>query len=224
MANLRVGQTLGVQIGARIGQHRLVDVEAEAALEAVGKQFERPPGAGAEIEEKAERPVAQRFLHRLLDVALGDVQRANVVPVGRMFFEKDLRRSFAVALQGIGALAIKPYRSFRRIDVGDQAQRQAAAGVAVGEVEIDPAPFPEALDQPGLVKQLQMAADAGLALTQDESQVLDVQFASREQQQDAQARRLGSRFQGRNQVRCSNLGSARHCQQDIKICLYVKQE
>ena len=81
------------------------------------------------------------------------MQRADVVPVGRMFFEEDLSCSFAVALQRIGAFAIKPYRSFSRIDVGDQAQRQTAANVAVGEVEVDPAPFPEALDQPSLVKQ-----------------------------------------------------------------------
>ena len=101
-------------------------------MEAVGKKFERSAGTGAEIEEERERPFAQRFLHGLLDVALGDVERPDVIPVGGMFFEENLSRSFAVTFQRIGAFAIEPYQSFGRIDVGDQAQCQATADLPIG--------------------------------------------------------------------------------------------
>ena len=62
-------------------------------------------------------------------------------------------------------------------------------------MEIDPAALAEALDQPGLGQQLQMTADARLALPEDPRQILDVELAGGEQQQDAQARRLGRRLE-----------------------------
>ena len=69
---------------------------------------------------------------------------------------------------------------------------EASCGFAayIGEAEEHPAPLAEARDQPRLCHQLQVAADARLALSEDLGQVLDVQFAAGEQRQDAQARRL----------------------------------
>ena len=49
-------------------------------------------------------------------------------------------------------------------------------------MKVDPAPFSKALDQAGFTEKFQMAAEARLALAEDERQILDVQFAGLEQQ------------------------------------------
>ena len=70
------------------------------------------------------------------------------------------------------------------------AQASAAFGAAVGEAEEDPGALAEAADEARFHHQLQMPADARLALAEHLGQVLDVQLAAREQRQDAQARGL----------------------------------
>ena len=51
------------------------------ALSARGaEQFDHPPGAGADIDQPADRLVAKRRGDRLLDLAFGDVERADAVP------------------------------------------------------------------------------------------------------------------------------------------------
>ncbi len=61
-------------------------------------------------------------------------------------------------------------------------------------------PFAEALDEAGLGHELQMPADARLALAEDLGQVLDVQLAAGQQRQDAQPRRLAGAAQGGKRV------------------------
>ena len=70
------------------------------------------------------------------------------------------------------------------------ARGERAFGAALGEAEEHPGAFAEALDEPGLGHQLQMPADARLALAEDLGEVLDVQLAGGEQRQNAQARGL----------------------------------
>ena len=70
------------------------------------------------------------------------------------------------------------------------AEASCGFAASIGEAEEHPAPLAEARDQPGLGHQLQVTADARLALSEDLGQVLDVQLAAGEQRQDAQPRRL----------------------------------
>ncbi len=140
------------------------------------------PGARAEIDEKAERTWSHRVAHRGLDVAFGDMKRANAVPVGGVFFKERLHAAFALALQSVRAFAVPTQHRIVAVDFGDQSERQAAPREAIGDVEVDPAAVSEALDQPRLRQELQMAADAWLALIKDQRQVLDVEFACSEQQ------------------------------------------
>ena len=128
------------------------------------------------------------------------MQGADAVPVGGVRVEIGLRRGFALALQGLGALAIAGDDAIRTVDEAEDVEREPPAGGPVGDVEIGPAPLAEALDQTGFGEQLQMPADARLALPEDHRQVLDAQFAGREQQQDAQARRLGRRLERRYDI------------------------
>ena len=78
------------------------------------------------------------------------------------------------------------------------AEASAASLPDIGQAEEHPAPLAEARDQPGLGHQLQMPADARLALPEDLGQVLDVQLAAGEQRQDAQPRGLARGAQGRS--------------------------
>ena len=70
------------------------------------------------------------------------------------------------------------------------AEASAASLPDIGEAEEHPAPLAEARDEPSLGHQLQVTADARLALSKDLGQVLDVQLAAGEQRQDAQPRGL----------------------------------
>ena len=44
------------------------------------EQLDHPAGAGADVDQPAERLVAERAADRLLDLAFGDVKRADLVP------------------------------------------------------------------------------------------------------------------------------------------------
>ena len=48
------------------------------------KQLEHAPGAGAEIDEQREGPLPERLVNRGFDVSLGDMQRADPVPLAGM--------------------------------------------------------------------------------------------------------------------------------------------
>ena len=65
------------------------------------------------------------------------------------------------------------------------AEASSASLPPLGQAEEHPAPLAEARDQPSLGHQLQMTADARLALSEDLGQVLDVQLAAGKQRQDA---------------------------------------
>ena len=132
MAHLRARQLRLRQVAAGVGKHRVAEVEADAALVAVGEQLEDAPGAGAEIDQQLERTVPQRLDDGLLDVVLGDMQGANAVPVGGVRLEIGLRRGFALALQGVGALTVAGDDAVGAVDKVEDVERQPAAGRAVG--------------------------------------------------------------------------------------------
>ncbi len=78
------------------------------------------------------------------------MQGANAIPVGGVRLEIGLRRGFALALQGVGALAVAGDDAVGAVDQVQYVERQPASGRAIGHVEIGPAPLAEALNEPGL--------------------------------------------------------------------------
>ena len=170
---------------------------------AAAEQFEDAPGAGAEIDQKIERPLAQRLVHGRFDVALGDMQRADLVPLAGMGLEIGLRRFGAGLLHGCGAGAVAGEREVARIEAGDDGFGERRLGAGLGQPEKHPRAFAEAPDQAGIGHELQMPADARLALAEDLGEVLDVQLAAGKQRQDAQARGLAGGAQ------CGKGGGAR---------------
>ena len=130
-----------------------------------------------------------------LDLGLGDVQGADAVPLGGMGLEVGLRRGLALVLQGLGAAQVAHNQRVGAVDALQHQAGQLAALAGLGQAEIHPAAFRRALDQPRLGQQLEVPADARLALAEDARQVLDVELARRQQHQHAQPRGLGHRLQ-----------------------------
>ena len=153
------------------------------------EQFEHAAGAGAEIEQRAERPVGERVADRGLDRRVGDMQLADAVPLGgvlrgnRSAPRRRARRAPRRAARG-RARSIGSAGSSR----ADQRAREVGAAAVLGEAEEGPGALAEALDQPGLGQQLEVARDARLRLAQDLGEVGDRQFGLGQQRQDAQAR------------------------------------
>ena len=154
------------------------------------EQFEDAAGAGAEIEQRAERlarrALADRALHRLV----GDVQLADAVPLRGVRAEIVLRRVRRArgaprrAARG-RASTIGSSGSSRAIS----ARASSALPPRFGQAEERPGALAEALDQAGLDQQLEMARDARLRLAQDVGEVGDGQLGLGQQRQDAQPRR-----------------------------------
>src|SRR4029078_5798241 len=69
---------------AREQQHVEREIEAKPALDFMAEQFEHTPSAGAEIEQGAERLVAERGADRLLHRIVRDMQFADPVPLDGM--------------------------------------------------------------------------------------------------------------------------------------------
>ena len=104
------------------------------------------------------------------------------------------------------------------------ASASAASAPEFGKPEVDPRALAEALDEPGLGHELEMPADARLALAEDLRQILDVELAAGQQRQDAQARRLAGAAQsgqrvGAGQARAGGLdgGNIRHKDMFIRV-------
>ena len=82
-----------------------------------------------------------------------------------------------------------------RIEPVEQRARNLRAAAMLGQAEEGPGAFAEALDQPGLGQQPQMARNARLRLAQDVGEVGDGQLGFGQQRQHAQARLLAGRLQ-----------------------------
>ena len=80
----------------------------------------------------------------------------------------------------------------RRIEARHDGGGECCFAAGIGQAEEHPASLAEARDQPGFSHQLQMTADARLALPQNLGEVLDVQLALGEQRKNAKPRGLSS--------------------------------
>ena len=69
------------ETAARDAEHGGGKIDADGAFRLGREQLEHPAGAGPKIEKVAHRLVADDLAHRLFDALLGDVQRADAVPL-----------------------------------------------------------------------------------------------------------------------------------------------
>ena len=86
------------------------------------EQFQHAPGAGAEIEQRADRLVGERRADRLFDRGVGDVQLADAVPLGGMAAEIVLRGGGARGAHRGEPLAVAGDDRIVRIEPRDQTR------------------------------------------------------------------------------------------------------
>ena len=143
-------QAGALQPVARQQQHVERQIEAEPALDLRAEQFEHAPGAGAEVEQRAERLAGERRADRLFDRCVGHVQLADAVPFGGVRAKISLRRGGARLAHRGEPRAVARDGLIGRIEPVEQRARHLGAAAALGQPEERPGALAEALDQAGL--------------------------------------------------------------------------
>ena len=159
------------------------------------EQFQHPPGAGAEIEQRAHRLVAERVDDRRLDRLVGGVQFADAIPLRGMGREIILRRLRARLAHGGQSFAVARQDRIVGIEIIGQKPHHLRAALLVGDAEEGPGALAMAFDQSGFGQQLEMTRNARLRLAQDFGQVGDGEFGLGQEREDAQTRGLRGRAQ-----------------------------
>jgi len=216
--NLCGGQML--QLGAGYAQHFQVLVERDDVISLACEQFCHAPGAGADIEQGAQRSAIKLGYQRIFDQLIGDVQLAQFVPLASMTLEIafcDAFARFADCGQFL-AIGLADRCEFGAFALGNGEHachgvddRSPAVRGCWGAQE-HPAAFAAAFCQAGIAQDPDMARDARLALAEDLRELAHRQLHMVEQAGDAQpgwvCKRAKDRFNN-------------HRSEHIKIFLYV---
>ncbi len=91
LAHAAMAQARTLDARARQQQHVERKVDAETALQVRAEHFQDTPGAGAEIEQRTNRPIGQCIADRGFDCLVGDVQLADAIPLRGVRAEVILR-------------------------------------------------------------------------------------------------------------------------------------
>ena len=176
------------------------------------------------VPMSTSRPIgalAQRAVDRRLDLALGDVERADRVPLAGMAGEIALGRGGAVGADrgepgGIGGEQhARPSGSAQRSSSSNSGATRAGSA----RLQEHPAAFLAPLGEAGVGQDLDVARDARLALAEHLGELADRQLHRAQQREDAQPRRIGQRLE---QVGKREAPESRY--KDIKISLYASIE
>ena len=169
------------------------------------EHFQDAAGAGAEIEQRAERPLGQRLADRAPRPPRRRRAACGCGPIARRARgNSPARRRRARARTAVSRSRSRAIIGVLGIEPRDQRTRELGAAAALGQAEERPGAFAEALDQAGLDQQLEVARDARLRLAKDLGEVGDGQFGLGQQHQDAQARFLaGGLERGVEGVECA---------------------
>ena len=186
-----------IDAGARQRQHRRALVDADGARRARGEKLEHAPGAGAKIEQIAERLRADHVDERRFDPLLRRMQRADLIPIGGARGEIGRRLLAARLARNVEADAVGVHDRIGRIETAQPFARQRPA--RFGEAEEGPGALALARGEPRLDQQAQMARDARLRLAENGDQLAHGEFGDFQQAEDAQPRLLAGRFEARQQ-------------------------
>ena len=175
------------------------------------------PGAGADVDQPAERPLAERAVDRALDLALGDVERADLVP--------DLGMAGEIAVGGLGALGADGLGAGR---VGSEQRagrtrppRRRSARTSARRARDRPSvrntqlPSLRRSSTPASARIFKWRDTRGWLCPSTCAKLADRQLHDPQQGEDAQPRRVGERLE--IDRRAEELQSR---DKDIKISLY----
>ena len=187
LAHAAILQAGAIEPGAGQRQHVERQIEAEAALDVIGEQLQHAAGAGAEIEQRADRLVGERAADRFFHGGIGDMKFSDAVPLGGVPAEIILCRGGARGAHRGEPLAVAGDDRVVGIEPRDHRARDVGGAAALAQTEERPRAFAEALDQAGLGEEAQMPRKAGLRLAQNLGEVRDRQLGLGDQRQNAQA-------------------------------------
>ncbi len=176
-------------------QHLVRQIEPNCRLRAAGKQREHPARAGAEVDHLPKRPLGRGGQDRGLDVGVGDIERAQLVPQRGVAFEIGLGLGRPFRPDFSQTVTISAQTSVMLIDDRQDTVENGPAGRVGGESVEGPAAVGEAFDQSAGGEKTQMPGDAGLALVHDLAEFHDRQFLGGQERDDAQPRGLAGRAQ-----------------------------
>jgi hypothetical protein len=120
-------------------------VKPEPALDLRTEHFQHAAGAGAEIEERTKRPIAERRADGGFDLFIGNVKLADTIPLPGMLAEIGLRGG-GMRLAYFGeALSIAREHGIGWIKTADQVARERKPAAKLPETEKRPRPLTESL-------------------------------------------------------------------------------
>ena len=180
LAHLRVGDAGLVEIGARHRQHLARHVDADAAPVERREDFEQPPGAGAEVEHRLERPFADELEQRRLNGAIRSMQRAYLVPTRRVGAEIVGRPRLPPALHRGKPFEVALDLRIAVMHPVHQPLHEVPRGLGVRQPEEGPGALLIAADQPGFEQELEMPRDARLRLVEDFGEIGNGEIAARQ--------------------------------------------
>ena len=132
-------------------------------------------------------PTGRWWASAALDLAVGDVQGAQLVPALGVVAEEAHGGGLAALLQGVEPRAVGGDAGVPGIEPAHELAHQGRVVARGDEPEARELGLAEALQQARLDQQLEMARHARLALAQDVDIVADGQILARRQREDAQA-------------------------------------
>ena len=172
-------------------------VEADGAARPRPEELQHAAGAGAEVEEAADRLRADGVEDRGLDLVLGGVERAQPVPVRRQALEEGAAPRPSALRPHLGeADAVAGEPVVGAVEGGQDGAQDLGRGGALAEAEEGPGAFAVPLDEAGLGQELEMTRDARLRLAEDVGQVGHRELALGQERQHPQPGFLGGGPQG----------------------------
>src|SRR6266446_3318855 len=193
---------------ARDRQHLETYVDAKSTSDMRRQQLQHAAGSGSGIEHMVQLLGSQQPNDGGLYVLLGDMQRADALPLRRVGFEisggflgprgADFGEAAAI-IRELSGLRFARQRS-------ERACQHSCVAAIRGAIE-HPGTLFEALEQARIAEKLQMPADAGLALAKDLGQLADGQFRQNQQQKQPQAGAVSRRMQHCSKVSVLNMVS-----------------
>ena len=212
------------EIGPRDRQHGVARIEPDHARRTGREKLQHPSRARAEIEQSADRTIADGGEHRLFDGLLRCMHRPQSVPVRSEPREIILRRFRTLLARGGEARPVGHDMRIGRVERIEQRMQQASGDGAVRQAEERPGALAMTLDEARFDEELEMARNARLRLAENVGEIGYRQLTLSKQRQDPQTRLLPGRPKGDQSIAQSQDGRIGHRIQasdlHIKICLY----
>src|SRR5208282_6301763 len=180
-------------------KHRRTLVDADGSRRARGQKLEHPPGAGAEIEQIAERFFADHGEERRLHALLRSMQRADRVPIRGALGEISRRLPAPRLARDFEAGAVGVDGRIGRIEAAKEIARERAA--RFGQTEEGPGALALPRGETSFDQKLQVARDARLRLAQNGYKLAHRQFGRFQEAEDTQPRLLAGRLEAREERR-----------------------